>query len=215
MSERSREDEGIKQGVLLRCRRQMAAAPDEAQTVASHHSWLRGKQEEGSATALGKVSAPPLFIPHIKPCLSAMHSPAGARPGLRAKHLRRGRAGQVMRHPGPGRRLLMVALQLPTACSRGSRLPAPCQHTPPAPSTARPAGRPPRAEGTECLQAPRYPAAELAVKPPFWAFCTGLRLKEEQRYTCHLLLLSSHPVPVRHPMEKQLKWHKNQEKTKY
>lgn len=167
MSERSREDEGIKQGVLLRCRRQMAAAPCEAQTVASHHSWLRGKQEEGSATALGKVSAPPLFIPHIKPCLSAMHSPAGARPGLRAKHLRRGRAGQVMRHPGPGRRLLMVALQLPTACSRGSRLPAPCQHTPPAPSTARPAGRPPRAEGTECLQAPRYPAAELAVKPPF------------------------------------------------
>lgn len=87
MSERSWEDGGIKQDVLLRCRRQMAA-PGEAQVVGLHPSWHKGKQEEGFAAVLGKVSALPLFVPRIKPCLSATRSQAAARHGLHAKHLR-------------------------------------------------------------------------------------------------------------------------------
>lgn len=78
----------------------------------------------------------------------------------------------------------MVALQLPAAHSRVSCLPALCQHAPPAPSAAHPTGWPPRAEGAKCLQAPHcYPAAQLAMKQPSRAFCTGLWHKEEQCYT--------------------------------
>lgn len=65
-SKRSWEDEGVKQDVLLRYRKQMVAAPGEAQMVALHRSWYRSNQQEGSATALGKVPALLLFIPHIK-----------------------------------------------------------------------------------------------------------------------------------------------------
>jgi len=75
-----------------------------------------------------------------------------------------------------------------------------------APSVVRP-----RAEGAECLQAPRHPAAELAVTQPFGAFCRGLWHRGEQRYACHLLFLSSDPVPV----QNQPKPCKIQEKTKY
>lgn len=87
MSETSGEDGGVKQDVLLRYRRQVAAAPGEAQTVVLHHRQHRVQQEEGSAVVLVMVFAPLLFISCTKPCISAMHSQAGARRGLHTKHL--------------------------------------------------------------------------------------------------------------------------------
>lgn len=96
MSERSQEDGDIRQGMHLRCRRQMAAAPGEAQTVGLHHSRHRDKKKEGSATVLIKVSALPVYIPHIKSCLSDVHSQAEDRHDLHAKHLGWGKVGQVI-----------------------------------------------------------------------------------------------------------------------